>query len=157
MKLKTTADELSPITGKKTVYIDVDPATGLTSKLCMETGYSTNSFMVAGSQTVKDLKEAMPKVAVKGMIEDSMGYVWVPMANSTEKSTIYPFAVDEDSDTFEWVVSPIKKLSEEEKVNYPNPNDPDNYMDSYVAFEESVFFPFGDFEKAFSLFAEMSL
>lgn len=141
------------------MIVDVDPQTGLISKLCTESGFVTNSYLKVGSEELENLKNNMPEVSVFNMVQDDTGAAWIPMMQSTNRSVIFP-SQKRDSKSLEdfiWVVAPILPLPEEERGQYPNPDNPDGgYMDSYVAFEQSTTFERGNFTDAFDGFIMMS-
>jgi hypothetical protein len=154
--MKKTYDEKSPITGNMSVLVDRDESTGMISKMCIESGFNTNSFLVEGSKTMDQLKTTIPKIAYNLRVVDSNNNVWIPTMQSTEFSSIYPFQDPSDSESFLWRVTPIKKLTEEESKRYPNPDKPGEFMDSFIDFENSQEFPREDFAKAFECFINMN-
>jgi hypothetical protein len=154
LKVTVNSDEISPLTGDKTVMVDKDPATGLTSKLCFKSGFTTNSFLIEGSKTVQDLNSQLPKIATDLQIIDKLGWVWIPMMQNTEDAVIYPVGIKED---WKWQVSPLnttkKKVKEDKDFN---PNDPGNYMTVEVDYENAKDFTSDQFEKAFEYFINYS-
>jgi|SRR5210317_1298125 hypothetical protein len=148
-------DEVSPITNNLCVLVDRDDSTGLTSKLCVESGFTTNSFLKDGSKTLEELRTMIPKVAYDLKVVDKDGNIWIPAMQSTEFSSIYPIPNQESEDGFLWQVTPIKKLSEEDSKKYPNPDKPGEFMTSYVDFENSKNFPQDSFTDALEYFVNM--
>ena len=57
--MKSNYDEISPITHNLSVLVEQDDATGLTSKICMDSGYTTNSFLIDGSETLSKLESML--------------------------------------------------------------------------------------------------
>jgi hypothetical protein len=153
--MKKTYDELSPITGNMSVLVDRDESTGMISKMCIESGYTTNSFLVEGSKTMEQLRTTIPRIAYNLKFVDDKNNVWIPTMQSTEFSSMYPFEDPNNPNDFIWRITPIKKLSEEESKKYPNPDKPGEFMDSYIDFENSKDFPKEDFAKAFEFFINM--
>lgn len=149
-------DEISPITNNLSVIVDTDDATGITSKICMESGFTTNSFLKDGSKTLDELKNQIPKIAYELRVVDSDNNVWIPAMQSTEYAALYPIDSQNENESFNWQVTPIKKLSEEESKKYPNPDKPGEFMSSYVDFQNSENFPQDSFMKAFESFINLS-
>lgn len=149
-------DEISPITNNLSVIVDTDDATGITSKICMESGFTTNSFLKDGSKTLDELRNQIPKIAYELRVVDSDSNVWIPAMQSTEFAALYPIDSQNENESFNWQVTPIKKLSEEESKKYPNPDKPGEFMSSYVDFQNSENFPQDSFMKAFESFINLS-
>lgn len=149
-------DEISPITNNLSVIVDTDDATGITSKICMESGFTTNSFLKDGSKTLDELRNQIPKIAYELRVVDSDNNVWIPAMQSTEYAALYPIDSQNENESFNWQVTPIKKLSEEESKKYPNPDKPGEFMSSYVDFQNSENFPQDSFMKAFESFINLS-
>lgn len=150
--------EKSPITGEYTVIVDVDPQTGVVSKLCTQSGFVTNSYLKKDSEELEKFKESMPQVSIHNIMEDDLGAIWVPMMQSTDKGVIFPSKRrdSESLDDFVWVVAPIFPLPDVELDKYTNPENPGGYMDSYVSFDDSITFEKEDFSGAFDKFLSMS-
>lgn len=148
-------DEISPITGNKSVVVDQDPATGLISKLCLESGYTTNSFLIDGSKTMQDLETQLPKIARDLKVVDQLGWVWIPMMQNTEKAVIYPFGTKEE---WVWQVSPLSvgDVVEKEDDETFNPNDPGNYQMIEVNYQEAKEFKSSEFRQAFEYLIDQS-
>lgn len=153
---RKTYDEVSPITNNMSVLVETDEATGITYKICMESGYVTNSFLLEGSKTTNDLSSSIPRIAFDSRIVDRFNQVWIPTMESTEFAAIYPTVDPNDAQSFIWQVTPIKKLNEDERKNYPNPEKEGEYLDSFVDFDESVEFPQSSFFEAFDYFVSLS-
>lgn len=154
--MKSNYDEISPITQNLSVLVEQDDATGLTSKICMDSGYTTNSFLIDGSDTLSKLESSIAKVAFNFRVIDSTRNVWIPCMQATDTASIYPIPDDVDDTTFMWQVTPIKKLTEDESRKYPDPNNIGKYLENYIDFENSVNFPKGKFTEAFKYFVNVS-
>lgn len=154
--MKSTFDEISPISNNLSVLVETDDATGITSKICMDTGYTTNSFLVDGSDTLNKLESSIAKVAYNLRIVDSNKNVWIPCMQATDTASIYPIPDEENENSFLWQVTPIKKLSEEESRKYPDPNNIGKYLENYIDFENSVNFSNDKFTDAFKYFVEIA-
>lgn len=138
--------------------IDTDLETDMVSKMCIVSGYVTNSFMKIGSDTMEQLRDQVPKVVYDNRFEDTKsGMVWIPFMQSHEKAAMYPIADTEGGDNFKWQISQIRKLNEQERKNYPILDKPGEFYDSFVDFDNAENFPEKDFETAFDRFFELSL
>ncbi len=147
--LKATSNEISPLTNTKSVIVDNDPATGLVSKLCIKSGFTTNSFLLENSRTVQDLVKQLPKVASDLMIVDKLGWVWLPMMQNTDRAVIYPVGTKEE---WQWQVAPLSLGEEKIKEEDFNPNDPRNYQTIQVDYDNAKSFNEEDFPDAFEYF-----
>jgi hypothetical protein len=154
MENRFTFDEISPITNNLCVLVDKDSSTGLWSKLCTESGYTTNSFLVEGSKTLEELKEKIPKFVYE-LIKYDKGYAWVLSMNSTSKASMFPI-LDTNTSDYKWQVVPFKMLNEEESKNYPNPDKPGEFYNTVVDFENASTFDKGKFLEAFDQFMLIS-
>lgn len=146
-------DEISPITNNFCVLVDIDEETMLVSKICMESGYVTNSYLMNDSEVLEKLQSSIAKVAFDFKIIDTLGYIWIPCMQASEYSSIYPIPDVNNPESFVWQVTPIKKLSEEDSKKYPDPNNKGELLQSYIDFENSVEFPKDNFVDAFKHFA----
>jgi predicted ATP-dependent endonuclease of OLD family len=135
-------DEVSPITNNFCVLVDIDEETTLVSKICMESGYVTNSYLMNNSEVLEKLQSSIAKVAFDFKIIDTFGYIWIPCMQASENSSIYP------------IPDTNKKLSEEDSKKYPDPNNEGKFLESYIDFENSVEFPKDNFVDAFKHFAK---
>ena len=151
---KAGGDEISPITNNKSVIVDQDPATGLVSKLCLESGFTTNSFLIKGSKTMQDLEAQLPNIAKDLKVVDKLGWVWIPMMQNTEQAVIYPVGT---VDKWVWQVSPLKTgdVVESEEENF-NPNNPGNYQMIEVLYEHAKEFESSNFREAFEYLIDQS-
>jgi len=152
-------NETSPISkNPKAVIVDRDPATGLISKLCMDSGYTTNSFLKEDSQTVEQLKGKVPQVVQSNTIKPGDGFIWIPMMQSSPSAALIPVAVDDGSESFSWHVIPLQKLTEEEIAEQQqilqsrDDYDEEAVYDTFAVFEDAVVFNREDFPLAFEHF-----
>jgi hypothetical protein len=154
--MKRTYDEVSPITNNLCVIVDTDDVLNTTSKLCMESGYTTNTFLKNEEKIMDVLKSRIPRIAFDFKIVDRFNQVWIPTMKSTEKAAIYPTPDETDNESFKWQVTPIKDLPEEEYIKYPNPEVPGEFLTKVADFQNSVDFERGDFENAYEYFVKVS-
>ncbi len=148
---RVSYDEISPITQNLCVLIDVDPQTGIISKLCMQSGYTTNTLMKADSE---EFWKSLTSTYSTGYLfarEDDKGNVWIPSAQSTEYAALYPITKPSENGSTEqpqmvWQVAPLRiwyeQGDEEPKVE--------------LDFDNAVNFELLEYEKAFELFLSLS-
>lgn len=112
LKNRLTYDEVSPITGNLSVLIDVDEgATGLVSKLCLESGYTTNTLLVDMPEVYESLKTHY--LVGYQFARAVSGSVWIPSAQASPFGALYPVAGEEGE--LIWHVTPaLPNRSEEE-------------------------------------------
>lgn len=125
VKVKTTYDERSPLTGNFTVMVENVTHDDLPSesdlpaqdvyKICMETGYQTywNSWLSDNDVFIKSLESQMPEWLVRYKYIDSHKRVWYPMLAVSYVATLYPFP--ENDSQLGWsvaTVSPVQNESE---------------------------------------------
>lgn len=101
---KITYDEISPITKNLTVLIDKDEETGIISKLCMESGFTTNTLMIDTEEFWESLKYHFP-IGHQFAYKDDTGTIWIPSAQASPSAAIYP-AEDRESQELIWQVTP---------------------------------------------------
>lgn len=154
--MKSNYDEISPISNTLSVLVETDDATGITSKICMDSGYTTNSFLIDGSDTLTKLESNIAKVAYNLRFVDSNRNVWIPCMQATDTASIYPIPDESDENSFLWQVTPIKRLSEDESRKYPDPNNIGKYLENYIDFENSVNFSKDKFIDAFKHFVDIA-
>ena len=150
---KAEYDEISPITGELSVLVEDDPATGLTSKLCMHSGYTTNEAMISGSAQHEHFLATTPKLLHDLSKVDDNGLVWFPITIYTEHGIFFPDGTTVDN--WVWRIAPIVEVSEEEKEQYPVPDKPGEYYEKRLAIDKSIWYQNNQFDQAFSKFYDI--
>lgn len=107
--LKFDYDEKSPITGNMSVLVE-EIEENIYQKICIESGYYTQSDWKAGSETVDKVIDSIPKHNIDVSKVDESGNVWFPYYLTTSKTTMF---ANDFGDGFKWFVGPIQ-LSENE-------------------------------------------
>ena len=113
---------LSPINGNAELCFQAtDTATGVTSYLDYETGYTSNSKLKFESEYVKNAEENQPKLVTELAIHDRLrDIIWYPsVINIPGKGMIFPMGT---KDSWTWEVMKVREVTEEEKEKYPLPN-----------------------------------
>jgi len=133
MKADTT--EISPITGKKSVIVEV--IDGKTSKICMESGYMTNDdFNIKNTELLEKYEDSMPRLMIdtKYMDEDLAQY-WYLTSIQFKTGMIYPQPCTHSQ--YEWAYTPVVSLDSEERKQYPVPGKTEEYYETRLATEQT--------------------
>ena len=150
---KAEYDEISPITGELTVLVEDDPMTGLTSKLCMKSGYTTNEAMKVDSDQHKHFLATTPKLLHDLSKVDDNGIVWFPITIYTEHGIFFPDGTTVDN--WVWRLAPIIEVTDEEKEQYPVPDKPGEYYEKRLAIDKSIWYQNDQFDQAFAKFYDI--
>ena len=140
---RITYDEISPITGNMSVLIDKDEETGIISKLCMESGFTTNTLMVDTEEFWESLKYHFP-IGHRFAFKDKNDVIWIPSAQATTQAAIFPVQYPDKPDEVTWQVVPALQ---DESI-------PENELE--LDFDASKNFSALEFTQAFDLFAQLS-
>lgn len=125
---------LSPIDGNPDYCFEsFDQATGITSYLDYNTGYTSNSMLGVDSEYVQQAEEKQPRLVTDLRIVDELrNLVWYPsVINIPLKGMIFPISVDDKKD-WQWEVLPIREVTESEKEMYPLPDKSGGYFKTIV-------------------------
>jgi hypothetical protein len=152
-ELKAQYDEISPITGKLTVLAEIDPNTGLQSKLCMESGFTTNELMTNNTQTAKDFISRSPKLIQDLALVDENDLIWFPLTMQTEHAIFYPDGTSESD--WVWKIAEVVDIPESEREKYPVIGKENEYYDKRLAIEEASWFQNDQFDLAFTKFYDI--
>jgi len=143
-------DEISPITGNKSVLVEADPTTGVESRICMESGYTTTEKLKIGSQEALDYESAGLSEFMKAVkyVDDKLGTIWYPAFIQMEGAMLYCERVNLNSNTLEWKVAQVITLNDKEKLNYPIPGKDNEYFTSRLDVENALIFEKFQFKAA---------
>ena len=106
--MKLTYDEISPITGNKTVLIEYDDLHG-TTKLCMESGYQHLERYVDGSQVCDDFELTCPQIIKQSKFVDGKNKVWYKLIIVTPTLILLPTAT-------QWKIVGLRKMNVDEDI-----------------------------------------
>ncbi len=84
-------DSLSPFTGRETVLEEYDEISGQTFKMCMETGFSTYSNWISGSDAVESFKISAPDFVIDSEIVDNSNLVWFMSPTISRNVVLFPY------------------------------------------------------------------
>ena len=110
--MKLSYDEISPITGNKSVLSEFDHNAGQEMKLCMESGYHTFTSWVEGSDGIQRFEESAPDIVRDTKFNDN-GQFWYKIIMMTRDVVLYPDLVD---DGIVWKVSTFKFVDDPTSV-----------------------------------------
>lgn len=127
MNIDTT--ETSPFTGEKSVI--VEEYNGIETRICMDTGFTTNSEYKVGSNKIEEF-EATTAELIKNLrfTDEKLSQYWYPTTVMFTKGMIYPEGGLKD---WSWVYAPIVELTEEEKAEYPIPGKEGEFYETRIA------------------------
>ena len=63
--MKLEYDEISPLTGQKTVVVEADEQTNIESYICMESGYTTTDKLKIDSKEVEQYESTITELMIK--------------------------------------------------------------------------------------------
>ena len=153
MNIKAEYDEISPITNKLTVLVESDPITGMQSKLCMESGFTTNEYMVTGSMSHKKFIESSPKLLQDLAVVDENNFIWFPLTMQTEHAIFFPDGTSETD--WVWKIAEVVEIPESEREKYPVIGKENEYYERRLAVEEASWYQNDQFDLAFAKFYDI--
>jgi hypothetical protein len=146
-------DEISPITKELTVLVETDPDTGLTSKLCMHSGYSTNETLISGSDAHADFISHIPKLLQNLCVIDDSNHVWFPITIYTQYGILFPDGTNEQD--WVWRIAPIISIEEADREKYPVLDKPGEFYEQRLAIEQSIWYQNDQFNEAFAKYYDL--
>tara|TARA_R110002012_G_scaffold201465_2_gene370381 strand:+ start:1439 stop:1963 length:525 start_codon:yes stop_codon:yes gene_type:complete len=143
-------DEISPITGNKSVLIEADPNTGIESRICMESGYTTSDTLIIGSDAILKYEEAGLTEFMRAMkyIDNNLGTIWYPAFIQMERSMLYCDRHDQSSNKLAWKVARVVNIADIDKTKYPVPGKINEYYTSRLDVENALLFDQYQFKAA---------
>lgn len=108
--MKLTPDEISPITGNLSVFVEWDENVQQYTRLCMESGYHTYDSWKVGDKSIELFELHSPKFIIdsKKIAGDQ---VWYKVTLLTEGCVLCP-----EQDNI-WIVNSFRNLEENESFN----------------------------------------
>jgi hypothetical protein len=143
-------DEVSPITGNRSVIIEADPTTNIESRICMESGYTTTDQLIIGSQAAVDYENAGLTQFMRDVKYDdeNLGTSWYPAFIQMEKSMLYCERVSNASTELCWKVARVVPIIGDEKLKYPVPGKEGEYFSVRLDVENAIIFSKHQFKEA---------
>lgn len=93
--MKLTYDEISPISGNKSILVEYDEGIGW-MKICMDTGYSTQEEWIDGSPQCEAFEFACPEHIKNTKFVDLTGQVWYKLTLCSGDVMLYSDVYDGD-------------------------------------------------------------
>lgn len=142
--LRLQYDEISPITGNKSVLIEEDSFSGDIVKLCMETGYQTyeNSWKVSNEEIIANLENQFPyQVVDTRFVDHSTNNIWYKTFLISPNVILYP-------DGNLWKVSYLTELDPGNGIPIQVPHLPGQMVTKFLDEENATAFEEKKFEDA---------
>ena len=143
-------DEISPITNNQTVLIEADPNTGIESRICMESGYTTSEQLKIGSQEAIDYENAGMTQFMRDVkySDDLLGTEWYPAFIQMQGSMLYCEQPNQSSNQLVWKVARVVNVSGNQQLQYPIPGKENQYYTSRLDVENALTFERFQFKAA---------
>ena len=143
-------DEISPITNNRSVLIEPDPNTGIDSRICMESGYTTTDRLIIGSQPTLDYEAAGLSEFMKSMkYEDELlGTTWYPAFIQMQNTMLYCERKTETSNEIIWKVAKVVNIIGDDRLQFPVPGKDGEYYTSRLDVENALTFEKFQFKAA---------
>ena len=94
--MKSDLTEISPFTDKKSVIVEKTD-TGIETRICMDTGYTTNSDYKIGSENIKKVEESTSRLIKELRFSDILlNQYWYPTTAMFSTGMIYPDGTRDD-------------------------------------------------------------
>jgi len=121
-------DEISPITGNKCVLIEADENTNIESRICMESGYTTNDYLKIDSDHIAKFESTITEyMSEMKYVDNELGCIWYPTFINLPGGMIYCEPKDNE---LTWKIASVIDMNEEDRLKYPVPNKPGEYFPS---------------------------
>jgi len=128
-------DEISPITGNKCVLVEADENTNIESRICMESGYTTNGRLKIDHDDIAKYELTITEfMRAKKHIDNELGCIWYPTFINIPNGMVY---CESDNDTLVWKTAPVVEMSKEERLQYPIPSKEGEYFSSRLDVENA--------------------
>lgn len=128
----------SPITGTQNCFEHsqtMDDGTVVKSWMCMDSGYTSTSLNVDGSETISSYEETTAEL-IKELrwVDPLTNLIWYPMVlNFPSFGIIFPDGTSADS--WQWMAAPAVDIPEADRKKYPIPGQPDKFYNRRIDME----------------------
>lgn len=142
--MKLDYDEISPVTGNKCVLVEaLDAANGIYSKICIESGYYSTTYMHPTNEALEKIEASMPDLIRDSKRTDLLGFNWYLASLNLGVVMLYPSPLNLDPESsnyisdwakasydlhkdikwipqypFEWIVCPISLKEDSTEFNF---------------------------------------
>ena len=146
--MKLEYDEISPLTGQKTVVVEADEQTNIESYICMESGYTTTDKLKIDSKEVEQYESTITELMIKVRFPDKeSGLVWYPAFMQMPGGMLYVKGTSFDE--MQWEVTKVVPIFGDERLEYPIPGRENEYYTSKLDVENAKIFSKSEFKLAF--------
>jgi len=141
--MKSDLTEISPFTDNKSVIVET-LENGVETRICMDTGFTTNSEYKIGSDGVVSIEETTTQLIKDLRFSDVLlNQYWYPTTAMFSSGVIYP---DGNPNDWKWCYAPVIHMTEEEQKQYPIPGKPGEFYASRIGTDVSEFYDKNDFK-----------
>jgi hypothetical protein len=136
-------DEMSPITGTKSVLIEAMD-NGTNSYICMESGYVSNDQFTIGSEITALHETTISQLMRDVKVTDTVkGLVWYPAYIQLANFVLYCSGTSKED--LQWETAAIVEITPEEMEQYPVPGKEGEYFNARIDVENAnKFIAFAD-------------
>lgn len=125
----------------------VEHENGISSYICVNCGYTTNSTFTIESTEIESWEQNTP-ILVRNLkiLDIDTGLLWYPcVIHIPSRGMIFP---EGSENSWFWRVAKIIKISEENKSNYPIPGRDGEFYESLLDIENASVYDKHDFKRA---------
>tara|TARA_R110002012_G_scaffold272708_2_gene458338 strand:- start:224 stop:703 length:480 start_codon:yes stop_codon:yes gene_type:complete len=139
-------DEISPITGNKCVLIEADENTNIESRICMESGYTTNERLKIDCDDIAKYELTITEyMRTMKYVDNDLGCIWYPTFINMPNGMVY---CESNNDIFVWKAAAVIEMDKEEQLQYPIPSKKGEYFSSRLDVENAKTYDKYDFKAA---------
>jgi len=119
----------------------------VTSYLCLSCGYTSNSLLKQGSDSLEEVMKTTPQIVKDLQIYDFAREIyWIPtVINMGDRGIIYP---EGTTDNWKWKYAKVVDISEELQKDYPIPGTDGEYYTTMLDVENAEEFKSTEFLEA---------
>ena len=152
--MKLEYDAISPITKNMCVLSEADEMSGVTSHMCMESGYVTTEQLIEGTEAVTEYERTITQLMrnVK-FIDPETKLVWYPAFLRSAVAMLYCTGTSVTDMT--WEVSRIIELPESQRDKFPIPGREGEYYNTMIDTANATVYDKALFENALDCFYEI--
>ena len=135
--MKSDLTAKSPFTENKSVIVENTPS-GIETRICMDTGYTTNSNYKIDSENISEIEQSTSKLIKDLRYEDKeLNQYWYLTTAMFSTGMIYP---EGTPDEWSWVYAPILEINEQEREKYPVPGKKGEFYETRIGTEVSEYY-----------------
>ena len=152
--MKLEFDGISPITGNKCVLAESDTETGITSYMCMESGFCTTDKLVSDTDEVEKYENIITQLMrdIK-IIDPSTNLIWYPAFLQTPIVMLYCSGTG--AHDMIWEVAKVVPIPDDRRNEFPLPGSTDQYYENMLDTGNAELYDKALFDQAFDRFYEI--